>query len=213
VLPPARKVAPVAHHAAMDYRQLPQFMAELRHQDGTAARALEFLILTAARTGEVTGATWDEIDSNTWIIRAHRIKAGREHRVPLSPACIDLLHKLPRQTGNPFVFVGPRPGSGLSSKSMTYASWGVSVRPARLPSTVLGPRFPIFATSERRTAPTPSRSAWRIAKSSNRMRVRLPIFTRPSLPVLISLKSVVLPRPVARDASRMVKVNSGAGFD
>jgi integrase len=122
VLPAPHKVAPVEHHAAMDYRGLPQFMAQLWRQDGTAARALEFLILTAARTGEVTGATWDEIDfdSKTWVILGPRMKGGREHRVPLSPACIDLLRKLPRDSGNRFIFIGPRSGSGLSKMSMTY---------------------------------------------------------------------------------------------
>jgi integrase len=123
VLPPPHKVAPVEHHAAMDYRKVPAFLAQLRRQDGTAARALEFLILVAARSGEVTtGATWDEIDfdSKTWIVPAQRTKANREHRVPLAPACIELLRKLPRQTGNPLIFVGPRPGSGLSKMSMTY---------------------------------------------------------------------------------------------
>ena len=70
VLPPARKVAPVAHHAAMDYRQLPAFMDELRRLDSVAARALELLILTAARTKEIIGAQWSEIDfdSKTWIV-------------------------------------------------------------------------------------------------------------------------------------------------
>jgi integrase len=122
VLPPPHKVAPVEHHAAMDYRLVPTFMAELRQQDGIGAKALTFLVLCSARSQEVIGATWDEIDfdSKTWIVPAQRMKANREHRVPLSPACIDLLRKLPRQTGNPFIFVGPRPGSGLSKMSMTY---------------------------------------------------------------------------------------------
>ena len=72
------------HHAALAYAELPAFMAELRQQDGVAARALEFLVLTAARTGEVVGATWDEIDlkAKTWTIPASRMKAAREHRVP-----------------------------------------------------------------------------------------------------------------------------------
>jgi len=115
VLPPPRKVAPIAHHAAMDYRQMPEFMVQLRQEQGPAARALEFLILTAARTSEVTGATWDEIDlaSKTWTIPASRMKGGREHRVPLSQVCIDLLNALPREVGNPFVFIGHR-GAGLS---------------------------------------------------------------------------------------------------
>jgi integrase len=121
VLPAPRKVAPIANHAAMDFRCLPAFMVELRRLDSVAARALEFLILTATRTGEVTGTVWNEIDlkQGTWIIPGHRMKAGREHRVPLGPAAIDLLHKLPREPGNPLVFIGGARG-GLSRVAMTY---------------------------------------------------------------------------------------------
>jgi integrase len=120
VLPAPRKVAPIAHHAAMDFRGLPEFMVELRRHDGVAARAFEFLILTATRTGEVTGAVWGEIDLHnaTWTIPAQRMKAGREHRVPLSPAAIDLLHKLPRERGNCLVFVGTGTDGGLSPIAM-----------------------------------------------------------------------------------------------
>jgi len=120
VLPPPRKLAPIEHHRAMDYRQLPAFMAQLRQQDGVAARALEFLILTAARSGEVIGATWDEIDfaSKTWIIPAHRMKGHREHRVPLSPAAIDLLRKLPRDGGRGLVFVARQSGNALNKMEL-----------------------------------------------------------------------------------------------
>ena len=119
VLPPVRKVAPVTHHAALDYHELPAFVVELRKRTGTSARALEFLILTAARSGEVLGATWDEIDLNSamWVIPAERMKAGSDHRVPLSPAALDLLRKLPRETNNPFLFIGPR-GSGMSNMAL-----------------------------------------------------------------------------------------------
>jgi integrase len=124
VLPAPRKVAPIVHHAAMDYRQLPAFIAALheRERGNVAALALEFLILTAARTGEVIGATWDEIDfvDNVWTVPAARMKGHREHRVPLSSAAIELLRKLPRVDGNPFVFISPRPGVGLSRMAMTY---------------------------------------------------------------------------------------------
>jgi integrase len=121
VLPPVRKVAPVAHHPAMDYRQVPQFMTELNQFGGVAAKALQFLIITAARAGEVVNATWDEIDfvNNTWIVAAERMKSGREHRVPLSPAAIDLLNKLPREASNPHVFIGTRSGAALSKMAMT----------------------------------------------------------------------------------------------
>jgi len=120
VLPPPRQLAPIEHHKAMDYRALPQFMAALRQQDGVAARALEFLILTAARSGEVIGARWDEIDfdSKTWIAPAQRMKGHREHRVPLSPACIELLRALPvRRTGE-VVFIARQSGSALNKMEL-----------------------------------------------------------------------------------------------
>jgi len=120
VLPAARKLAPVEHHNAMDYRLVPQFMVRLRQQEGVAARALEFLILTAARTGEVLGAQWSEIDfdSKTWIVPAQRMKGHREHRVPLSPAAMELLRKLPRESS--LVFVGRYPGTRLSKMSLPW---------------------------------------------------------------------------------------------
>jgi len=116
VLPAPRKVTPIAHHAAMDYRELPVFMTRLRQDDTVAARALEFLILCAARSGEAVGATWSEIDfdSRTWIVPGHRMKSGTEHRVPLSAAAIDLLRALPREDGNPNLFVGREPGMAMS---------------------------------------------------------------------------------------------------
>jgi integrase len=92
-------------------------MAELRTRDGIATKALEFLILTAARSGEVLGATWDEIDltAKTWTIPAVRMKSGREHRIPLSTDAVALLKALPRAAGNPHVFIGTRRGQGLGA--------------------------------------------------------------------------------------------------
>jgi integrase len=109
-LPKRDRLAPVAHHAAMAYAEVPQFMVTLGARQGIAPRALEFLILTAARAGEVIGATWDEIDSAaaTWTIPAERMKAQREHKVPLSEAALALLKVLPREDGNPHVFIGLR---------------------------------------------------------------------------------------------------------
>jgi integrase len=96
LLPKRSKVARVEHHAALPYAELPGFIAELRRQSGVSARALEFAILTAARTGEVIGATWPEIDfeAQLWTVPADRMKAGREHRVPLSEDAVAILRQL-----------------------------------------------------------------------------------------------------------------------
>ena len=110
ILPAPATVARVNHHAAIPYAELPVLMAELRTREGVAVQALQFLILTAARCGEVLGATWDEVDlgSAAWTIPAMRMKSGREHKVPLSPQAIELLQKLFREDGNPHLFIGPR---------------------------------------------------------------------------------------------------------
>lgn len=104
------KVSKVKHHTAVELDALPAFMAALRGQDGMGALALEFAILTAARSGEVRGATWDEIDleQRVWTIKPERMKAGREHRVPLSPAAVKLLEKLPRIEKCNYVFPSAR---------------------------------------------------------------------------------------------------------
>ena len=120
VLPAVRKVAPRGHFAAIAYAELPSFMAELRQQEGVAARALEFLTLTATRRAETLGARWDEIDfaSATWIVPANRMKAKREHRVPLSPTVLDLLRALPREDGNPFLFIGASAGQAVGEQAL-----------------------------------------------------------------------------------------------
>jgi len=112
VLPTAAKVRKVQHHLALPWREMPGFMAELRKRDGMGARALEFAVLTAARSGEVRGATWDEIDlvARTWTIPGERMKAGKEHVVPLPDAAVRLLEALPRMQGNPLVFPAVRGG-------------------------------------------------------------------------------------------------------
>lgn len=128
LLPKRSAIAKVKHHAALPFSEIPQFMAKLRddHQ-GNSARALEFLTLTAARTSELTGALWDEIDFATkvWIVPGLRMKAGREHRVPLSDRAIELLTKLPREQGNPYVFIGARKGSSLSNMAMLELMKGI----------------------------------------------------------------------------------------
>lgn len=112
VLPKPSKIAKTKGHAALPYARAAEFMADLRTRDGLAAKALEFTILTASRSGEVRGAIWDEIDlaSKVWTVPADRMKAKVEHRVPLSSAAIALLKALPRLEGNPLVFPAPRGG-------------------------------------------------------------------------------------------------------
>ncbi|MGE0106499.1 MAG: tyrosine-type recombinase/integrase [Thiomonas sp.] len=109
VLPTISKRRRVEHHPAMAWADLPAFMAELRQRSSMSAWALQFTILTACRTGEVIGAQWPEIDldAGLWTIPANRMKAQREHRVPLTPAVVDLLRALPRQDGGA-VFWGAR---------------------------------------------------------------------------------------------------------
>ncbi len=121
---PARsKVKPVKHHAALPYAELPDFVVRLREQDGVAARALEFTILTAARTAEVIGATRDEADAaaKVWAVPAERMKAGKEHRVPLSSRALAILRDATAlQTGDDqFVFPGGKRGKPLSNMAMT----------------------------------------------------------------------------------------------
>lgn len=113
------KVSKVVHHAALPWQELGGFMVDLRQREGVAARAVEFGILTAARSGEVRGTTWAEIDIDEamWTIPGERMKAGREHRVPLSTAAIALLRALPR-TGD-VVFPGRKHDSVLSDMSLT----------------------------------------------------------------------------------------------
>lgn len=116
-----KAAAQVEHHSALAYKQMPTFMAELRTREGVAARALEFLILTAARTGEVRGARWSEIDFDaaTWTVPAERMKGGIEHKVPLTPTAIALLKNLPTEDGNPHIFVGQQEGAGLAATALT----------------------------------------------------------------------------------------------
>lgn len=108
------------HHAAIPYADMPAFMEKLRALGSISARALEFTILTAARTGETLGATWDEIDleAKVWTVPANRMKAHKEHRVPLSDRAVEILKALPRGAGNPHLFCGARRGKGISNMAM-----------------------------------------------------------------------------------------------
>lgn len=123
VLASPNKVAKKQHFAAMAYTDVPAFLTDLRQREGMAARALEFTILTATRSGETRGATWREIDldAGIWTIPGERMKAGKEHRVPLTDAALAILRALPRlEPDNPdsTVFFAPR-GGALSDMTLT----------------------------------------------------------------------------------------------
>ena len=119
-LPARNKVQKVEHHAALPYAEIGAFMADLAKRDGISARALEFSVLCASRSGEVRNALWAEFDlaAKTWTIPADRMKAGKEHRVPLSDAAVALLKALPRIAGSDYAFPAPR-GGALSDMALT----------------------------------------------------------------------------------------------
>ncbi len=120
LLPSPEKVAAVRHHPALHYARMGEFMAALRRQEGDASHALEFLILTAARTSEVTGARWHEIDMGNalWIVPADRIKASKEHRVPMSAPALAIVQAMAETRQGEFVFPGGRRGRPLTHMAM-----------------------------------------------------------------------------------------------
>jgi integrase len=115
---PARSRLTRGHHKAMPYDAIPAFLAQLREREAMAALALEFVVLTAARTSEVLGATWDEVDlaKAVWTIPAGRMKAGKEHRVPLAPRAIGILETV-KPMGKASLFPADR-GGKLSTMAM-----------------------------------------------------------------------------------------------
>jgi integrase len=119
LLPRPSKLAR-GHHAAMAYENVPRFVGRLRDRQATAALALEFCILTGARSGEVLGAKWSEIDfeKKLWTVPADRMKAGREQRVPLSTRAMAILQNLRRANPDEHVFAGQKAGRPLSSMAM-----------------------------------------------------------------------------------------------
>jgi integrase len=120
LLPPRSKVRRVEHHAALPYAEIAAFVADLRQQEGIGARALEFAILTAARTGEVIGARWDEINlaERLWTVPAERMKAGKEHRAPLSDAALAIVEKMAAIRQGDHVFPGGKAERPISNMAM-----------------------------------------------------------------------------------------------
>lgn len=136
---PKRQKLTRGHHGALAYADLPEFVGELRGREGVAALALEFLILTAARSGEVRGAKWSEVDlrAKVWTVPASRMKAGREHRVPLSARAIEILEQVqPLASGKPdkaYVFPGP-----VSTKPLSENAFGALLKRMKLEVTAHG---------------------------------------------------------------------------
>jgi integrase len=120
LLPSRARVRRVEHYPALPYIELGTFMASLRAQEGIAAKALEFLILTVTRTGETIGARWDEfnLDEAMWVVPPARIKAGREHRVPLSAPALGIVRDLAKTKLGDSVFPGRRTGKPLSDMAL-----------------------------------------------------------------------------------------------
>jgi len=120
LLPSRGKIKSVEHHSALPYTEIGAFMADLRKQPGVSARGLEFAILSAARTGEIIGARWDEIDlaNKVWTIPADRMKAHKEHRVPLSAQAIALLEDMKTIRSSDWVFPGGREKKPLSNMAL-----------------------------------------------------------------------------------------------
>ena len=135
LLPKRSRVKWVQHYAALPFKQMPAFMVDLRAQNSVSARALEFVILTAVRSGEATGALWSEIDMKVgiWTVPAERMKAGVEHRVPLSAPALAVLQQM-RGLNDTLVFVGSRSKRRLSDKVLR----SMLVKVSRVDATVHG---------------------------------------------------------------------------
>ena len=120
LLPAKGKVRSVRHHPALPYLEMGTLMEKLREESSISGRALEFLILTASRTGEALGARWSEVDlgERMWVVPAKRMKAGKSHRVPLSSRVLAILRAMSAIRQNEFIFPGNKPGRPLSHTAL-----------------------------------------------------------------------------------------------
>lgn len=135
LLPKARKIAKVKHQPALPYRQINAFVQALRVKKGVSPKAFEFLILTATRSGEVLGAKWDEFDleAKVWTIPAERMKAGREHRVPLSGRAITIINEMLAGRQCDYVFPAPAGKKGMSNGALLAVIKGMPSYAAYVP--------------------------------------------------------------------------------
>jgi integrase len=122
LLPKRSRVRRIKHHAALPYDEIGVFMADLRQYESVAARALEFTILTAARSGEVIGARWEEINiaARLWTIPVERMKAGKEHRVPLSDAAMTIIEAMSAIRSSDYVFPGRGAGQPIGETGLRF---------------------------------------------------------------------------------------------
>jgi integrase len=144
-----RKIAPVKHMAAVPFAEVPAVMAALATNQNVAAQCLRFIILTACRLGEALRATWTEVDLEAaeWTIPASRMKARREHRVPLSPQAVELLRSLYREDGNPYLFISTR----TAGAHVVESTVGIALRDAGRRETIHGFRASFKTWAEERT--------------------------------------------------------------
>ena len=135
LLPKASKIAKVKHQPALPYQQIHAFVQALRQKKGISPKAFEFLILTAARSGEVLGAKWDEIDltAKVWTIPAERMKAGREHRIPLSAGAVTIINEMLAGKQCDFVFPNPTGKKGMSNGALLAVIKGMPDYAAYVP--------------------------------------------------------------------------------
>lgn len=124
---PARQTLTRGHFAALPYREAPAFVARLRGLESVSARCVEFVLLTAARSGEAIGLAWDEIEGDVWTVPAVRMKGGRGHRVPLSARALEIIEEMRplRLIDCPYVFPGGRRGRPLSDMALTMCVRGI----------------------------------------------------------------------------------------
>lgn len=113
-------MAKTVHHPAMPYNEIPNFVSQLKNRRSISSKVLQLLILTATRTSEVLNATWDEFNMNTqtWVIPAERMKSHREHRIPISTSAMSILESLPKIHNNNYLFPGMKKGKPLSNMAL-----------------------------------------------------------------------------------------------